>query len=359
MNEAAVQQKYIDPFVIQQCLACAVAEGDIVNFRFMFMPASPLRPDSCEDIDEPKYAYLLPLDESCPRYQEALRLVQRSDISDYVSAQLSKKGPPQLPWELALALADNALLLGKYTAAAQAYELLRIRRRMQELIVEKADALLNEPGNIDAAAKAYLAASSLNYDYAAFPEPLPAVPNYQERALALHGVYPDAPEKSLAMQPAEILLKEAIKYLLLNADFSQRLDVLPVDVKARLVATFVRELDADWDAFVTAFREAQHIVQRHHQLLDRINTYSPEALGLLYEQLLDSAQMEELRQIPTILLHVSCEQITWWQCLKDLSYHHPGAALFMARQRLSEKEELLVPRCRTDSLLGRELGLCD
>ena len=43
-------------------------------------------------------------------------------------------------------------------------------------------------------------ALGLQYDYAAFPEPLPAVPDYQERAPALHSVYPASTEQTLSLQ---------------------------------------------------------------------------------------------------------------------------------------------------------------
>ncbi len=357
MSQETMEAKYVAPAVIQQCLACAVSEGDIVNFRFLFMPASPLRPDSPEDPDAPKYAYLFPLDDSCPRYCQALELIQRPDMFDYISRQLERQGPPQLPWELVLALADNAVRLKKYTAAAQAYELLRIRRRMQELMLDKADALLERKDGLDAAACAYLTASALSYDYAAFPEPLPAVPNYQERALLLHSVYPNTPEQAIAMQPTPLLVQEALKYLLLNADAMGRLETLPEDKKVAFLVRLIRQGDPGWDDFAAAYREAAAIVTRHREVLERINSYSREALGLLYEQLLDSAQMDELRKIPAILLGLSDAQLEWWQCLKTLSYHHPAAALFVARQRLSEKEEVLVPRCPADSKLAQELHL--
>lgn len=357
MSRQTVQEKVVEQSVVDTCLACAVAEGDIVNFRFLFMPASPLRQSSPEEADAPKYAYLFPEDESCSRYQEALRLVQRSEIARYAQAQLAKKGPPQLPWELVMALADNAVRLGKYTAAAQAYELLRIRRRMQEMILGKADVFLQE-GSIEAAVQGYLVASGLDYDYAAFPEPLPAVPNYQERALRLHGVYQNDPKNTLAKQPDEVLSKTALNYLLFNPEFSQRLDNLPEDCKSAFVALLVRRMDSQWDAFVKRYRQASQILARHQAVLDRVNTFSPDALGLLFEQLLDSDQTEELKEIPSILVGVSTREWDWWQCMKTLCYHHPAAALFVSRQRLSAKEEVVIPLCNSDSVLARELDLC-
>ena len=92
MSQETLQQKTVSQSVIDVCMANVVAEGDIVNFRFLFMPASPLRPSSPEDIHSPKYGYLFPEDESAQRYQNALRLVQRSEITRYIQKQLATDG---------------------------------------------------------------------------------------------------------------------------------------------------------------------------------------------------------------------------------------------------------------------------
>jgi len=356
MGAQAVREKQYDQSVVDACLACAVAEGDIVNFRFLFMPASPLRPDSPEDVHTPKYAYLFPVDESSRQYGEALRLVQRMDMARYVQKQLEKKGPPQLPWELVIALADNAVRLGKYTSAAQAYELLRIRRRMQEVILEKSDEYLRR-GNVRGAVQGYLVAAGLDYDYAAFPEPLPAVPNYQERALALHGVYPDTQEKMVCMQPDEALAKTAINYLLFNPEFSNRQTDMPEENKIAFVVALIREMDKNWDVFAERHRQAAAIVNRYQPHFERMKKYSTEALELLYEEPLDAVQQDELRGIPALLTGVAVENWDWWQYMKTLCYHHPGAALFVARQRITAKEEVVIPRFRPDSALARGLNL--
>ena len=356
MSRQAVQEPPVSQAVIDSCLASAVANGDIVNFRFLFMPASPLRQSSPEDVDSPKYRYLFPEDESCPRYQDALHLVKRSDLSGYVREQLDKKGPPQLPWELVMALADNAVHLGKYTAASQAYELLRIRRRMQEMILDKADALLQQ-GNVAAGVQGYEIAAGLDYDYAAFPEPLPAVPNFQERALRLHGVYQVDPKKAIAMQEDAAVVSTGLNYLLANPELSQRLQQLPENTKIEFVALLVRCMDCAWDAFAERYRQAAQIVARHQPLIDKVNTYSPDALGLLFEQLIDSEQMAELKEVPALLMGDSGKDLEWWQCIKTLSYHHPAAALFISRQRLSSREEVVIPLCNPKSMLAQKLNL--
>ncbi len=116
-------------------------------------------------------------------------------------------------------------------------------------------------------------------------------------------------------------------------------------------------MDEHWDIFAARYREAHEIVRRHDVLLERINAYAPEALELHFEQLLDSEQMQELKHIPTLLCGEAAEDWEWWQVMKTLVYRHPGAAAFVARQRLSAKEEIIVPRFHPDSIIARALGL--
>ncbi len=357
MSRQVMQEASVSPETIDACFANVIAEGDIVNFRFLFMPASPLRSDSPEDIMSPKYAYLFPEDEENPRYQEALRLVQHSSVSRYIQSQLEKKGPPQLPWELVMALADNAVLLGKYTAASQAYELLRIRRRMQEVLLDKADALLQR-GRMDAGVQGYLIAAGLDYDYAAFPEPLPAVPNFQERALRLHGTYQNTSGNTFTAQDIESQVSMALNYLLANPDLAQRLRELPCESKINFLALLVRRMDDAWDGFTERYKQALQVVRRYQPLLDKINSYSPDALDVLYEPILNERQRMELQEIPSMLMGISVKDWEWWQCVKTLCYHHPAAALFISRQRLSAKEGVIIPVCNTDSPLVRALNLC-
>ncbi|MCF6286396.1 MAG: hypothetical protein L3K26_14570 [Candidatus Hydrogenedentes bacterium] len=179
-TKAPVEQQRID-----QCLARAVAEGDIVDFRFLFLSYSPLRDDSPEDITAEKYTYLNPHGETDRRFSEALQAVQKPDVQEHVNAQLKKKGPAQLPASLVTLLGDNAVELGKYKAAAQAYELLRIRGRMQKAFLDQADEALDKD-DIKTAVRGYRIAVGLDYDYAAFPEPMPAPPNYRSKAQILH-----------------------------------------------------------------------------------------------------------------------------------------------------------------------------
>lgn len=358
MNNSSetVEQEY--GALLDECLANAVAEGDIVNFRLLFMPASPFREDSPEDASTSKYDYLFPSKTDVPRYQKALSLVRQEDISRFVREQLDRKGPPKLPWQLVLALGDNAARLGKYTAAAQAYELLRVRRRIQDIVLDKADEKLSR-GEITAAVRGYIVALGLQYDYSAFPEPLPAVPDYQERAPALHGTYPAASEQTLSLQDDAVLCKVALNYLLPYAEFSGRMEQFSPETKVKFTATLIREMDYDWNTFAEAFRKAAQLTAKHLLLFEKLNTYKPEIIELLAEEPLDPEMLPELRGIPFLLSQAEGERREWWHHIKVMAYHHPGAALFVSRQRLSATEEIVVPRVQPDSVLARELGLIE
>src|SRR5690606_5966598 len=132
----------------------AVADGDIVNFRILFMPWSPAREGTTESFGDTKYSYLLPAaGEDSPRFREALQRVKDPANWSHIQGELAAKRPAQLPSSLLLALADNAVRLGKFTAAAQAYELLRVRRRMQHLFYDRAAAAI-EANRAEEAARA-------------------------------------------------------------------------------------------------------------------------------------------------------------------------------------------------------------
>ncbi|NLN92644.1 MAG: hypothetical protein GX130_04940 [Candidatus Hydrogenedens sp.] len=355
MTEETRTEKVIDDALLDRCLAAAIATGDIVNLRFLFMPASPFRPDSSEDISQSKYAYLLPKEEK-GEMDEALQLVRQPEISRLVRAQLAKKGPPQLPWELLQSLADQALKCGKYTAASQAYELLRTRRRMQEIFLDQADAALDGAAFYEAA-QGYTIASGLQYDYAAFPEALPAVLNYQEKALSLHRAYPPTTEESETDDSA--LCRSILQFLMQGAEFLQRLEGRDGEVLVQFTAQVIRCLDPQWEHFVSAFHESLAIIKAYETLFTRINSYTQEALEVLMEEIFTDEQKEELRRIAPLFAPGAPEGEEWWLTMRTLAYHHPGSVLFVRRQRLSATEEILIPECPRDSQLARLLNLVD
>ncbi len=345
----------VDQATIDACLANVVAEGDIVNFRFLFVPYSPLRDDSTENIESPKYAYLFPEDEEAPRYREALGLVKQVELRAHVKSQLQKKGPAQLPSELLLMLADNAVRLGKCTAAAQAYELLRIRRRMQEEFFVQADKALDE-NNLPLAVHGYIIATGLDYDYAAFPEPLPAVPNYQVRALMLHAEYPKRPEDCVALQPPEVHTQIALSYLLLDAEAAARLESRPLEQKLEFVERLVRQRDPAWDAFVARYKAACGLVDQFARKIER-EANRAEGVTTLAAEI--EAQLDETdpKAIPAALLGRDIPNGEWWQYLKELAYEHPAAALFVGRQAISKDTEIIMPRLLKESPLALRLGI--
>ena len=341
---------------IEQCLAYAVAEGDIVNFRFLFVPYSPLRDDSTEDIQAERYAYLLPPDETEPRYKAARALVHEVEVRAWVRKQLEKKGPAQLPSELVLALADNAVRLGKYTAASQAYELLRIRRRMQDEFYTQADAALDQ-NDVGKAVQGYVAAAGLAYDYAAFPEPLPAVPDFQSRALMLHAQYPRRPEDCLALQPDETFLGAATAYLLYSPEAAARIEKRPLAQRRAFLTELIRRREPNWSTFTERYHQACELMRALGAQLEReANRREGVELSLADEV---AAQQEDVRpeRIPELLLGRAIPGGAWWQYTKELAYEHPAAVLFVARQAISKELETIVPRYRSDSELIRTLGL--
>ncbi len=242
-RKKTVQTKTVSQDGIDGAIARAVAEGDMVNLAFVFSPNSPLREGSPEILETPKYAYLRAMPESrTPYFEQALALTSRADIREHNRAQLSSKRPAQLHAELVLLLADNAVRLHKHTVAGQAYEKLRIREKMRDLFAAEADKAL-DAGNVETAARGYRIASGLSYDYAAFPEPMPLVPNYQSRALMLHAIYPRKPEECVAMLPPQQQAQVALEYLLLDPALAARLLSRPTDLLADFLAAYVRQRD--------------------------------------------------------------------------------------------------------------------
>lgn len=340
--------------MINKCLAKAVADGDIVNLRFLFISYSPLRDASTEDITADKYAYLVPESTEGERFRDAMREVQNPLVQAQVKKELEKKGPPQLPSSLVLMLADNAVRLGKYKAAAQAYELLRIRARMQEAYLDEADEALNT-GDITTAVRGYRIAVGLDYDYAAFPEPMPTSPNYQSRAQLLHADYPRRPEDAVALQQPDIHVNIALSYLLLNPQIAARLEERPLPLRLDFLAELVRQLDPNWDAFTVRYGEACKLVASIGSRLER-EANQVEQVALADE--IKALQAEDdPADIPKLLLGRSIPDGEWWQYIKELAYEHPAAALFVVRQFVTKDLEIVMPRYVKGSPLIAALGL--
>jgi len=338
---------------IDRCFAHTVATGDIINFRFLFVPFSPLRDGTTENIATPKYAYLLPADESDPRYQDALSLVTEESIARQIRNELKKDGPAQMPWQPLLRLADNAVELGKYRAAAQAYELLRIREGMQDRFFSLGDEAIDRD-DMPRAVRAYRVALGLAYDYAAFPEPLPAAPNYPSRALLLHAEYPQRPEQAVAVQPAERHVQIALNYLLLGSDRGERLAPRPVDVKMQFVREWIHQTDPDWPTFVARFHDACNLVR---EIGARIEANKNRDEGAELAEEVESQQREDPATIPATLLGRTLEDGEWWQYLKELAYSHPAAALFVRRQAMPNETEIIMPTLPAGSPFIEKLGL--
>lgn len=348
--------KAVDFDEVSDALAKAVREGDIVNFRLVFSPFSPARPVSTESFDMPKYAYLLADGESDSgqQFEAARALVTHPQLAADIRRELDARRPPQLPWQLVMELGDNAVRLGKFSSAAQAYELLRIRARMQREFFDQADAAL-DAGDVRKGVAGYIVGTGLAYDYAAFPEPLPIIPDFQTRALVLHAEYPAKPEDCIGFRDPKALLQTALSYLLLDPEAAARLDDRPMDTKLAFLTVLVGLQDPDWETFLERFREAEAAAQ---QLLERFREMvSASALAEEINAFMGSADvLNDVTRIPALLLGYEIEDGEWWQYLKELVHKHPAAALLVSRQAFGDFE-ILVPRYAPDSPIAQALGL--
>ena len=104
--------KTVDPDDIALALAKAICDGDIVNFRLVFASFSPARRDSSQSFDMPKYSYLLPDDEMerDATFQKILTWVKHPDAMRQIQCELDANRPAQLPSDLLLPLADQAVV---------------------------------------------------------------------------------------------------------------------------------------------------------------------------------------------------------------------------------------------------------
>lgn len=359
-RNAGTEQKHVDIELAAKAFAKAVHDGDIVNLRFLFGPFSPARTSSPERFESEKYSYLMPEaeQEDNRTFRETLDLVRSRGVWAHIENELTMTRPPQLPYELVLLLGDNALRQGKYTSAAQAYEMLRIRARMQDLALEAADESLDK-GDIKRAVHGYVAASGLEYDYAAFPEPLPKTPDYQMRALVLHSDYPERPEDCLALQETAAFVQTALGYLLLSSDIAARLENRPIDLRVAFLKELVESRDPEWREFVHRYREAIDLKRGFAERIERAiaartgeGLEAPQSLAREIDETLGA----DPGRIPAVLLGREIEGGAWWQYLKELALLHPAGILFVSRQFIGD-DEIIVPLYRDESPVVKALGL--
>lgn len=352
-KSAKVEQKAVNTDMIANALAKTVCEGDIVNFRLLFLAFSPARTSNSEDFETEKYRYLVAgADEmETSSYQEALTAVREDETWSHILGELDANRPAQLPSSLLLLLADNAVRRGKYSAAAQAYELLRIRRKMQDEFLAQADAAL-DAGDIAVGVRGYLIGVGLSYDYAAFPEPLPFVPDYQTKALMLHGTYPTRSEDCVSLQEPNTHANTALRFLLQDEEVSSRLHARPLEVRLKFLKALVEMSDPQWPEFVVRFEEACELTQSFSDQLKRLAEPHQETL----EEEIEEQQAADPRKIMSALLGREIEDGAWWQYIKEIGYAHPAGALFVARQLIGD-QEILMPRLLADSPVAAALGL--
>ena len=346
-----------NPDDIAGAIAKAIVDGDIVNFRQIFAGLSPARPDTVESLSDDKYSYLLPssTERQHPEFQNALRAVQAPEMAKHIEGELTAKRPPRLPSELLMLLGDHAVAKGKYTSAAQAYELLRIRPSIQTRFLEAGRTALGEADAVRAVT-AYLIGIGLDYDYAAFPEPMPLVLDFPRRALVLHAEAPRRPEDIIPFRDPEAFLRLGIEYLLGKSDQADEICEAPLATRVAVFAELVRRRDSDWDAFAKRFDEAATLEKEWN---DRLREKMAGGQDLrMYSQDLAEQLGDDPRRVPEILLGRTIPNGEWWQYLKELAYEHPPAALFLSR-RLLGRVEIIAPRLRLDNPVLAPLGLED
>ncbi|MBM3288671.1 MAG: hypothetical protein FJY92_00830, partial [Candidatus Hydrogenedentes bacterium] len=318
-KKSASAPKIVNEDLAARAFAKAVTDGDFVNFRLLFLAFSPARVASSERFEDAKYSYLLPDDESQSNgeFRRALALVREDATWRHIQRELDANRPAQLPAELVMLLADNAVRLGKFTIAAQAYELLRVRRRMQDEFFAQADAALDD-GNVRRAVHGYLVATGLEYNYAAFPEPLPVVPDWQTKALMLHGEYPRSAEDCIPLQQPEQFIRTALAYLLLDAAAAARLEPRPISVRLSFLAELVKQRDPAWRDFVHRYRDACGLMRDfeariQHAVAERGG--GRVSLAREIEELVG----EDPHKVPAALLGRTIDDGEWWQYLKELA----------------------------------------
>lgn len=347
--------KQVDPDTMNRALAKAVYLGDLVAFRLLFAPFSPARLSSSESFDMEKYRYLVPTQEMADKgeFKECLEAVKRPETQRHIAQELEANRPAQLPSDLVLRLGDQAVRFGKYNSAAQAYEMLRVRRRMQEEFFAQGDAALDEQ-RTKKAVRAYIIATGLNYDYAAFPEPLPTVVNFQTRALMLHGSYPERPEDSLPLLPVEQLVTVGLSYLLADPEAAARLESRPLETRLAFLCELVHQRDPEWDSFAERYREACDMTRTFG---DRYRHFwaQGQMVRASGDEIIDQIGYDP-RRIMAHLLGRTLAGAEWWQYLKELAYEHPASVLFIARFALGDIE-VLRPRLREGSPLIQALKL--
>jgi hypothetical protein len=356
MAKHSAAEKVVNPDLLAQAIAKCVSDGDYVAFRSVFLPASPARQESPEKFESPKYMYLQVSKEfqSDREFRDALSLVKQKETWAHIENELRQKRPAQMPSELLMRLADNAVRLGKYTNASQAYEILRVRARIQEEFAKQAEAALDQ-GNINKAVKGFLIATALEYNYSAFPEPLPSVPNYQTGALALHGSPLERIEDSIGLQPVETFLRIGLAYLLSSAERAAQLETRPLETRIAFFKALVNQIDPNWAEFVQKCRTAMATMREFGERVERSKLENVRAgTGLKGE--IEKTLGEDPIRVTRELCGRTIEEGEWWQYLKELAYAHPPAALFVARQTVGE-QEILVPRLRTDSPAIMAVGL--
>ncbi|MGC8846486.1 MAG: hypothetical protein ACP5QY_11625, partial [Candidatus Hydrogenedens sp.] len=206
------------------------------------------------------------------------------------------------------------------------------------------------------AVRAYRIASALEYDYSAFPEPLPAVPRYHDQALILHAEYKNKWSECIGNMPMESFLRVGFNYLFLLPEHAGKITTKPIEIQIPFLIELVRQIDTKWEEFIQNIKEVIPLMEELYQEIKiRIGRIAD---GHLWEDEWDEGlNTEKYLEIPERLLGRTLNQKDWWAYLRELCYEHPPSALFIARQMIGKEQEIIIPRYDSDNPIIQQLGL--
>jgi hypothetical protein len=147
----------------------------------------------------------------------------------------------------------------------------------------------------------------------------------------------------------------AIEYLLIDTELAGLVTKRPQDVRVKFLQELVRVIDPEWDAFAARYHEAMAETQALSDYLKRHGLGTGRVTETLEDEV-EGQQFEDPSRISATLLGHTIENGEWWQYMKELAYRHPPAALFVARQMVGNRE-ILIPPLRKQDSLATTLGL--
>ena len=248
--------------------------------------------------------YLLPSDEAAasPEFAAAMELVEQLEPRD-----------DAVPAALLEQTARQAVALGKFAYAEDAYKLLGIKKEMVGLYAQSGEQLLREDKPKHAAMAFFVAASIED----------PIGPHYQYLGFELHTECPAEPEKCVTALPIELLVDAAIRVLLTNEPLAERLiaSARP-EQKGYILATLAACRDLDLPGLVENLRAASAELSR-----------------------IDDGKPDDYSRIGPMLLGRQTASEQAWQYLREFCFEHPLGSLCVC-VKIIKNTPVLVPVIR-------------